>query len=529
MSEIPTMMGITLFLILFILWVKRPTERTILPLLSGGVLGMTMLIRQEVGIIIPFVAVGAGLYFHKKIGSFLKNMAMVGFGILLVITPWIYRNWHNTGLIFLDRPGNRTYLISDTLRLDPGQIKNEDSFLLADDQAYVLEATPLVWSALNVTQPSLARAFQQSLILNPVLDKTDGSVSILDLLLNHFTNQLIQSVVYLPSNPLVLDLDYLSKMSIGKLDRYYGGLFYSPETYVKTLPYWWVDWDGRIPSHSTLAVTLTLALITLGISGVWRERGWIVSLPLLALIAHILIYTWIRFSGGRYLQGVDWITGLFYSIGLVELIRSGMKWLGNSPFLPEQVFEAPLPLPKLFSSKFALTVIPVGLFILGASIPVVEYLTPNQYPAPALDQKTTKLLEFEESPFLDQERRVLTDFIDQGGQVVYARALYPRYFEPGESFYDVRSTVWGGLEREQSTRTEFYLAGTEVLWGVLFREEPPVIFPHGSDVIAFGCEEGGSFDMVVVVIYDESGDQVEAVLWRDGALEDFYGCPLSLP
>jgi hypothetical protein len=378
------------------------------------------------------------------------------------------------------------YLLTETLELDPNQIKEEDGF-----------------SRL-----------------------ADGQDSTLDLLLNHFTNQFVQSVVYLPSNPLVLDLDYLSKMSIGKLERYYGGLFYSPKAYVKSLPYWWVDWDGRIPSQSILAVSLTLALISLGISGVWRERGWIVSIPFFALFAHILIYAWIRRSGGRYLQEVDWITGLFYSIGLVELIRFGMRWLGNLPSRPDQVSEALPPLPKLFSSKFALTVIPVGLFILGSSIPVVEYLTPNQYPSAALDQKVTRLLDFEDSPFLEQERRELTDFVDQGGQVVYARALYPRYFEPGEKFYDVRSTVWGGLERDQLTRTEFYLAGTEPLWGVLIREEPPVVFPNGSDVIAFGCEEGGSFDTVVVLIYAESGDQVEAVLWRDGARDGFTECPL---
>jgi len=527
MSEIPTMMGIILFLIFFIQWVKRPAERTILPLLSGGVLGMTMLIRQEVGIIFPFVAVGAALYFHKRLGSLLKNLALVGFGILLVITPWFYRNWHKTGLVYLNRPGNQSYLITDTLELDPEQIKPEDSFLLTDDQAYVWERMPLIRSVFNVTQPSPGSTYQKSLILNPGLDKADGLDSTLDLLLNHFTNQLIQSVVYLPSNPLVLDLDYLSKMSTGKLDRYYGGLFYSPEAYVKTLPYWWGDWDGRIPSQSILAVSLTLTLISLGISGVWREQGWIVSIPLLALLAHILIFTWIRFSGGRYLQEVDWITGLFYSIGLVELIRCGLRWLGNLPARSDKVSGVLPPLPKFFYRKFALSVIPVGLFVLGASIPVVEYLTPNLYPEVALDQKTARLLDFEKSPFLDQERRLLTDFIDQGGQVVYARALYPRYFEPGESFYDVRLTVWGGLERDQETRTEFYLTGTKVLWGVLFREKPPVIFPHGSDVVAIGCEVGGSFDTVVVVIYSEDGDQVEAVLWRDGALEDISGCPLE--
>jgi hypothetical protein len=225
---------------------------------------------------------------------------------------------------------------------------------------------------------------------------------------------------------------------------------------------------------------------------------------------------------------MDWVTVLFYSIGLVELIRFGMKELGILPVRSDQYPEALPSTPKLFTSKFAQNVIPVGLFLLGASIPVVEYLAPNHYPEASLEQKTNILLDSEESPFLEQERRELTGFIDQGGQVVYARALYPRYFEPGTEFSDVRPIVWGGLERNQLTRTEFYLAGTESHWGVLLREEPPAVFPHGSDVIAFGCEEQGSFDTVVVVIYAESGDQVEDVLWRDGALENFSECPRPL-
>jgi len=73
MSEIPTMMGIVLFLILFIQWLKRPDQRTILTLLSGGALGATMLVRQEVAVILLFAAVGAALYLHKKFGIFLKK------------------------------------------------------------------------------------------------------------------------------------------------------------------------------------------------------------------------------------------------------------------------------------------------------------------------------------------------------------------------------------------------------------------------------------------------------------------------
>ncbi|MEE8356976.1 MAG: hypothetical protein V3R33_06665, partial [Anaerolineales bacterium] len=276
MTEIPTMMGIVLFLILFIQWAKRPGERTILALLSGGALGATMLIRQEVAVILPFAAVGAALYNHKKFGIIMKNMVLIGFGILLVITPWIYRNWYKTGIVYLIRPHNQIYLITDTLEIDPDQIKEEDSLLLRDDQFLVSDVTPLIRNEIKITQPSDSSAYLKSLVLNQGVNNADGLDSTLDLLLNHFANQTIQSVVYLPGNPLILDLDYLSKMVTGKLDRYYGGLFYSPKVYVKTLHFWWTDCDGGIPRLSILSVSLTFVLISIGISGVWREWGWIV-------------------------------------------------------------------------------------------------------------------------------------------------------------------------------------------------------------------------------------------------------------
>jgi len=222
MSEIPTMMGIVLFLILFIQWLKRPDQRTIFALLSGGAMGATMLVREEAAVILLFAAVGAALYLHKKFGIFLKNMVLVGIGILLVITPWIYRNWHKTSMVYLIRPFSQIQidLITDTLEIDPDQIKPEDSNLLRDDQFLVSDVTPLIRNEIKITQPSGSSVYQKSLVLNPGLDQADGSDSILDLLLNHFANQTIQSVVYLPSNPLILDLDYLSKMATGKLNHY---------------------------------------------------------------------------------------------------------------------------------------------------------------------------------------------------------------------------------------------------------------------------------------------------------------------
>jgi hypothetical protein len=47
------------------------------------------------------------IYFRKRPVELVKNVVLFGFGLALVLSPWIWRNYQETGKLFLDSPSFR--------------------------------------------------------------------------------------------------------------------------------------------------------------------------------------------------------------------------------------------------------------------------------------------------------------------------------------------------------------------------------------------------------------------------------------
>ena len=103
LSEIPTAMLLILFLLIGIRWIKSG-----FPLFSGflmgGVLGVAMLIRTQVVVALPIIILFAFLYAPKNLKPLLKSILLMMIMLLLVIAPWIWRNWQLTGSFIFDNP-----------------------------------------------------------------------------------------------------------------------------------------------------------------------------------------------------------------------------------------------------------------------------------------------------------------------------------------------------------------------------------------------------------------------------------------
>ena len=76
---------------------------------------------------------------------------------------------------------------------------------------------------------------------------------------------------------------------------------------------------------------------------------------------------------------------------------------------------------------------------------------------------------------------------------------------------------------------------------MLPHREVPEHLPHGADVLVFGCPNipqrpkkehvclycfTNGFDVMAAVIYGDDREGIVDVLWRDGEVELFTGCPL---
>ncbi len=516
MSDFPTLIIVILFLILSIIWIKNFSENSFFPIVVGGVLGLGMLIRQEVLVFMPMVGIVALLGRKPRYKIILKQFLLLFMGTVLVITPWITRNWVNTGKIYLDKPGNRIEKIIRTFTLESDQSNNTiqegNEFI---DETNIIPIEPI-----------------------PV-ESDDNQLSRIQLVGNHYANAFPQLFLYLPSNPLGLNIDYLQNLFDGELEKSYGGVLYSPYKYAKSLPYWWWNaWDGKVDIKSWIYLGLSVSFISLGIYRVWKKERWIVFVPLFSLFGMISIYAVNQTSGGRWLQTVDWLSVMFLSIGLVEISIGALDYWRDKKVVTLSIRDTEIlegrrvSLPK----KTLTAILFLGIIILGSSPVIAEVILPDNYPENTKEMLLTSLLQNENSALNQEDQRLLLNFMDQGGEVIYGRAIYPRYFPLDAELMTQNQTLF-------KSSTTFTIAGTELDFVVLPRLEPPSSLPHGSDVIVFGCKEvsfppgsaftclscrPGGFDALAVIQLNEN-DQVVDTQWRDGEREDFSGCPLNWP
>lgn len=531
-SEIPMIMGMLLFLILFLVWLRSERRGVLLPLLGGGILGWSMLIRLESVVLIPVISLVALVFLWDKKPMLLKACGFLVFGVILVISPWIYRNWYYTGDIYLNRPDNRIVLLKESFQRLGEEIKGEVS-LIYPEEIGQNRVTPDSVNKAEVrmgqdpTQaPTITPAAEDTLNVNLESSEEGLNVSFLD----HMTNNLIQSVIFLPSNPLFLNVDYLSKAAIGKAGRYYGGILYSPEKYVRSLPYWWSEWDGTIPLHSLLLVAVNLFLISNGIYVIHGREKRVLWLLILLYMIFVGGYSFISRSGGRSLQISDWVVVVFYSAGLMNVFYRGWAWWTNKSerlIGSESRMHLTLPDLPIRTRGYMIGCLALGLLFLGSLPPLAEVILPNRYPQEESETLSQYLREDRESPLPDEKKEVLDRFLRKGGTVVWGRGLYPRYFYPGEATNDTKPRFVGPMNRFDFARFEYYMAGTENIWVLLKRDSTPEYFPHGTSVLTFGCRRGGNLDALAVVLYEN--DDIKEIYWREGDLSQISGCPLPWP
>ena len=512
MSDFPAMIFAILFMLLFVLWIKASRENPLIPLIMGGVIGLGMLIRQEIAFLIPAVGLVAVTKYKKRLKQLSIGVFLIFIGIVVVITPWISRNWVKTGKIYLDKPGNRIERIIHT-------------FSTLGDES-------------EIPAP-IGHSEEPAVEIMPSDPAHEEALKPLDLLINHYANAVPQLFLYLPSNPLMLNFDYMWKFVNREVGEYYGDILYSPYKYAKSLPYWWFDqWDGKIDQKSWIYLTGVVGLISLGIYQVWKKESWITFVPLLATIGMISIYAINRESGGRWLQTVDWFSAMFLCIGLVEISTRALTYLRENSKKAD-----PVPILAIFReerfslpSNMLLVSIFLGMLLLGTLPIIAEILIPNHYPESEMEIRLSSVLDDENPSITHDDRVLLHNFLAQGGEVIYGRALYPRYFPPNASMMTTNQRLF-------PSSTTFTIAGTELNFIVLPSIESPASFPHGSDVLVFGCRETSfppdprfpclgcrtpGFDALAVIRLSGE-DQVEDVYWRYGDYGDFVGCPLKWP
>ena len=444
LSEIPTAMLLILFLWIGIRWIRSGFP-AFLSFLMGGVLGIAMLIRTQVVVAVPVILLIAFLCEPKKLKLLFRNTALMMTILLLIIAPWLWRNWRLTGSLIFDSPESQTI----NLALRYSRINGVEP-----------DALPFPGETNTEYTLRLEKIARDAIISNPL-----GAVKgIFSSFLNHGVNNILLFPI---QNDLKNGADLLVPSDA-----------------------FWEEWEG-VPTSSQLALILFyIFLLGLGIVTAWHRNGWIGLLPLAMNLAYNLWTSLALLSGQRFLLSMDWSIYLYYMLGLFAFLSIFLFTLerGRSVISKWYEINSSPPLSPTTSRNwqyyFSFGILFLGL---GLSLPSVERIFPQRYLNSSPTELAHSLLS---SPALNQAEFgvCIRDVLKREDiNLQQGLALYPRYYEAkrGESFTDSF-----GYKVADEGRLVFTLLRESSVRIVFPISETPSFFPNASDVTLVYGDDG---------------------------------------
>ena len=476
LTEFPTSVLIALITLWMIRWFKDKNPDWSNIILSGGALGLGIMLRSNMLLIFLLLI----LFIILKFGFRWKQLFQTGIILLLAffitISPWMWRSQKvaKIPLFFLPRFED---VIRTRYSLHPQQYIQKE---IARSRIAGIDNLRTEKKELNFTA-------------SPWL-----------FVPNHFLHNIVSSVLSLPTSLTFHDLSYTIK-----------------EAY----PYWGkVDgqWRGGLTTISKITLTVNLALIALGLGLAWGNGRFASLVPLSVFLTYHLSNGLARTSGGRYLVPVDWVILLYFALGVMQILFWGAALFG----VDFQDFQENQSAKKPFSyRKGVITILP--FFLIVGFITVIDQTIPQRYPDQTKDDVQTMVIErglLEQTGISAQE---LTKFLQQpDSRAFLGLNLYPRFYNAGKGEHSAGKDAY---EEMDFSRLAFTMIGPFGQTGaVIPLASSPSYFPNATDVILIGCQhlsDGYLFPYVDALIVFVLGEKETAIYTRDSVTS--LECPLS--
>jgi 4-amino-4-deoxy-L-arabinose transferase-like glycosyltransferase len=459
LSEIPTAMLLILFLWIGLRWIKAgfPNFQAFL---MGGILGVAMLIRTQVAVAFPALFLFAFFAQPRKFLPIVKGAFLAGITVMLVVSPWLWRNWRLTGQLIFDNPESQ--MANLALRYNRLNGINVD-ILPKPDEAnpeYNARLLDLAYTAARQNPAGIAGGIFSS-----------------------FLNHGVDNILLFPLRNTLRDLG---------------------ELWTPTEPFW-QKWGGRpTASQSALLVFYTL-LFGLGVGVAWHKNGWLGFLPLAVNLVYNLWTSIALLSGQRFLLAMDWSINLYYMIGLFALLSLGLFALGRGrtkiiKWCEVNAVSPNLPVKQAGWIQYVLA--GVLFFGVGASLPLSEVVFPKKYQSQDQTELLSKVALSSALRTSSFDVSCFQKLIDENQlAAVQGRALYPRYYaaDEGEAFTD----SYGYKATDQGRLVFTLMRQGQSSFRVVFpADEPPSFFPHAADVILVN---GGKQGVWFALVENETG------------------------
>jgi hypothetical protein len=529
-SELPAALLLSLLAWQAVRWMRRPLAARLAPLLAGGLLGLSMLVRTQSAIVLPVVLLAAWLAI-KQPRIALRGSLLLLAGVALAVAPWLWRNWRLTGGLVFDNPASQTMVLAQRY----SGLNFEDVIPYLPGETDSQYSQRMLQIALDGIRRDPAQA--------------------LHTMANHFLNNEIDNVLLMP-----LRSDLQSLQELWQPTRAF-----------------WQDWNGQPTSGQAILLGVYLGLLGLGLAACWHKAGWAGLLPLGINLGYNLWTGLFRSSGERFLVPVDWTATIYFAAGLVTLSSGLLLLLSHTRqgmldyFVTAQTLTPPSPAQSSGRGSQESTPAPSGgrrgsrestpapsgggrasreltsapssggggspgslprrserwgrvgvrvcaflfpaliIFALGASLPLSEHVVPQRYPPATRQVLLAHLSAAAGLPQAGLDAPAIQALAQEPGALVLrGRAIYPRYYAAGEG--EPLSAKTGYSDMPQP-RLVFFLLGQTNSLVVLDLPPPqrPPFFPNAADVTLIGLPRKGYIQAKAVLV--ETPSKSALYLW----------------
>ena len=441
LSDVFAMGGMILLTWLMLQWLEKPSTRRAKPIAVGGAMGLLILMRGHPVLIVPVLFL-IGFVFLRGNRSLLWDSSWkLVVGLALVMLPWFWHTYDLTGrFAFQDNSSSFAtkdafvQTFADSSSNDPASYEQFEAQIFQQVLTQPLEVARFVWA--------------------------------------HYMHNTVFSYVFLPHSFQVESL----------------------RDYVKRMPFWG-NWRGELGIESWILLLINTSILALGIGSAWKRTKGLIFIPLIIGAAYNLSVAVSRRSGWRFILPADWVTLVFYAIGIVQVILIVSALIKRSVDEPNNPRgdESVLPVRTGWNSVVA------GLPFLFITVALVlgHKLFPMGYPVKNESELIRMYQEAQGDSGLDDVQ--IERFLQQeNATILYGKALYPIYFKSNTGALNYS---WMSFAPKPYKRLALYVTGPEPAGVTFVSDSRPSLVPDGADVIVLGCKtETGDIGALSILI-----------------------------
>lgn len=483
LSDVFAMGFMVLLLWLFFHWLDRPLERRGLPLVLGGILSLLALTRGHPILLLPFLLFAIFLVPFPRKRLRWEAVALAFVGCMIPLLPWFWRNYELTQKLAFQYPVSPySALMSMSYSFDPAAFDPQH---------------------LPAKQPGESDlAYYDRLQKQAVEFAFEQPVYVAQFISAHYFHNLIFSFIYLPHSFRIEELG----------------------EYVKTEPFW-DNWQGQLPVQAGILLGLNMGIVALGFGTLWKRYKYLALVPWLLGIGYNLSVAVGRLSGWRFILPADWITLIYYAVGLMQIYHLLRSLVSQGAGPVAQEYRAPdvtRPLRPLSLTGYILF-----LLLISVALTQGHKLFSQRYPA----KSATQLKEdYQRAAAIVPSSLVLDDFLESEAAVIlYGQAHNPSFLAADKMDSDDSDSwpvyyFWPNYRRKPFPRLIFNLSGPRSAGVILPLRSPPASFPDGTDVIVVGCSaESGEIHALAVLLQGSSSIHYTSEPFPE------FACPVSTP